>query len=240
MMRTRQHLRFDGTRPQSSRCVTRKQPPEVERSVFRRCFCVTVRPLLDAAGAHETTAGSPPPRVPRRSVRKPGSRQKSRRRAVADGPAPRRAFVRRRGAPLFGRLAGLPLIWGDDSASGHLGTSARHPDDTRGALSRPIADTPGPPFGLRSGTRPPHRPDGREPRPVGMNLAIPARQGRTRETRTPPVLRHRARHVRREAPESPRPDSRARGAAPGQPRPQSRQDGAAGRADPVRWLLRLG
>lgn len=124
---------------------------------------------------------------------------KSRRRAPAGAPSPRPAFVRRCAASLFDRLAGLPLIWGDDPASGHPGTAARHPDDTRGAPPRPITDTPGPPRTPRSGTRLPHRPDGREPHLLGLKSAIPARQGRTRETRTPPVLQHRARHVRRDA-----------------------------------------
>lgn len=149
MMRTPRHLRFDGTRPQSSRCVTHKQPPEVERRVLCRCFCVTVRPLAEAPCAPRAAAGSSPPRVPRRLARKPGAREKGRHRAPTGVPYAARPPVGRRSAPMFDGLAGLLLIWGDDSASGHSGAGGRNADDTRGAPSRPTADTPRPPRASR-------------------------------------------------------------------------------------------
>ncbi len=141
MVHTPGHLRFEGTRPQSSRCVTRKQPPEVERRVLSHCFCVIVQPFRRALPRAEEASGSPPPRVPRRLIRKPARGKKE-----AEGARVGPLFARRPPGPVptaqYDGLAEPRLIWCDDSARGHAGPAARHDGATRRGPTRPTSSTP--------------------------------------------------------------------------------------------------
>lgn len=131
MMRTARHLGFDGTRPQSSRRVTCKQPPEVERRVLWRCFCVTARPLRPASarGARANVA----PRVPRRRTRKPHASEMDPAGTPADPPGTGR--TRAAGAPPDRpRSRSTPFLrWDDDVTDDLSGVRRRGGGATRRA-----------------------------------------------------------------------------------------------------------
>ncbi len=187
MMRTARHLGFDGTRPQSSRRVTCKQPPEVERSVLWRCFCVTARPLRPAS-AHGARANVAP-RVPRRRTRKPHAPEKDPAGTPADPPPTGRT---RPADALPGRPGSrsTPFLKWDDDVTGNLsGVRRRGGGATRRASPRPAAGSPRRTGAPPSPVRPPGSGTTGPAHVFGHHGATGAHTGHSDTTRASPTSR---------------------------------------------------